>query len=249
MSEPERASGMSQVMDRRGSNAMDLRTRVAGAWLAIGAVLFVPALVLHPPLTPDWAAFMAAIAAEPTRWAVIHWVAAGAFAAFVIAGLLILTSHSPFVQTWWTLSAWAVVVVGAFWFTLTAIAEATVVTAAAVAGDVTTFEAWLRFSFGSAVGVRILIPAIGVIAADEALSDRSVTASWAAWLGSLSAVVAIVGFIILFDTLGLVIGALIGLPALILTFLWMLWFGIGLARTAEGVDLVPTVEPSQPKGV
>lgn len=116
-------------------------TRVAGAWLAIGSVLFIISLIAHPPPSPDLGEFMATIATAPTQWVLAHWAAALALTVFAITGLLALTTSSRLSQDWWTMTAWAVLVVGSLWVTTPAVAEATVITAAAVAGDTATFEA------------------------------------------------------------------------------------------------------------
>lgn len=206
-------------------------TRVAGAWLAIGSVLFVLSLIIHPPPAPDPGEFMAAIAAAPTQWMLAHWAAALALTFFAITGLLVLTTPSRLSQQWWTMTAWAVLVVGALWVTTTAVAEATVITTAAVAGDTTTFEAWQLYVEGRAAGFGFLAIAIAVIAGDEARSTRSVTPAWAAWIGAIAGIVAFVGFVVLGQWLGLAVGGLVWLVSTVVMSLWTLWFGIALTRS------------------
>lgn len=67
-------------------SGIDTKMRVGGAWLAIGSLLFVVGLVLHPPPSPNLGEFMATIAAEPTRWMAAHWASAIALAGFTIGG-------------------------------------------------------------------------------------------------------------------------------------------------------------------
>lgn len=218
-------------MERTGTG-----TRVAGAWLAVGSVLFVGSLVFHlfhPPPSSALGEFMASIAAAPTQWVLAHWAAALALTIFAITGLIMLTTESRLSQKWWTMTAWAVLAVGAIWVTTTAVAEATVLTAAAVAGDTATFEAWQLFAEGKAVGFGFLAVAIAVIAGNEARSTRSVTPVWASWIGAVAGIVAFVGFVVLGVLLGIALGGLIWLVSTIVMSLWTLWFGIALARSDE----------------
>lgn len=180
---------------------------------------------------------MAAIAAAPTQWVLAHWAAALSFTFFAITGLLVLTTTSRLSQHWWTMTAWAVLVVGALWVTTTAVAEATVITAAAVAGDTATFEAWQLYVEARAVGFGFLAIAIAVIAGNEARSTRSVMPAWAAWIGAIAGIVAFVGFVVLGLWLGLAVGGLVWLTSTIVMSLWTLWFGIALTRS-DG--LIPT---------
>lgn len=189
---------------------------------------------LHsPPPSPDPGEFMATVADGPTLWVGAHWVAAMALSLFAITGLIVLTARSRLTQNGWTLTAWAVFVVGALWVTTTAVAEATVITEAAVAGDTATFEAWQHFAEGKAVGFGFLAIAVAVIAGNEARSTRSVTPAWASWIGSIAGVVAFVGFVVLGLLLGIALGGLVWIASTILISLWTLWFGVALARSDD----------------
>lgn len=221
--------------ERIGEEMSDAATevRVAGAWLALGSLLLAVSLALHPPPSPNAGEFMTIIAENATLWVAVHWGAALALTMLVIAGLLVLTAGSRLTRTWWTMSAWAVLVVGALWVTTTAVAEATVITAAAAAGDAATFEAWQLFAEGRAVGFGFLVAAVAVIAVDEARSALSVTSAWAAWIGVVAAVAAFVGYVVLGLVLGIAIGGPIWLVSTIVMSLWTLWFGAGLARSGR----------------
>lgn len=208
-------------------------TRVAGAWLAVGSVLFLASLAFHPPPSPNPGEFMAVIADGPIQWVLAHWAAAMALTIFAITGLIVLTVESRLSQKWWTMTAWAVLIVGALWVTTTAVAEATVITEAAVAGDSATFEAWQLFAEGKAVGFGFLAVAIAVIAGNEARSTRSVTPVWASWIGAVAGIVAFVGFVVLGLVLGIAVGGLIWLVSTIVMSLWTLWFGVALARPGD----------------
>lgn len=220
----------------RGMSLTGARTRVAGVWLAVGSLLFVASLAFHPPPSPDPGEFMATIANGPIRWAAAHWMAAMALSAFALVGLIVLTGGSRLTQNGWTVSAWAVLVVGALWVTTTAVAEATVITVAAVAGDRATFEAWQLYVEGRAVGFGFLALAIAVIAGNEARSTRSVTPAWAAWIGATAGTVAFGGFVVLGLWFGLAVGGLIWLVSTIVMSLWTLWFGIALTRSDDIVS-------------
>lgn len=231
MSDADHQSESVEAMVSRRMEPTGVGTRVAGAWLAIGSVLLVGALLIHPPPSPDPGAFMASIADAPTQWVLVHWGAVLALTSFAITGLLMLTAASRLSQTWWTLTAWAVLVVGAIWVTTTAVAEATVMTEAAMAGDTATFETWQVFAEGKAIGFGFLALAIAVIAGNEAQSTRSVTPAWASWTGAVAGIVAFVGFVVVGVVLGIAIGGLIWLVSSIVMSLWTLWFGVALARS------------------
>ncbi|WP_433625554.1 hypothetical protein [Halomicrococcus sp. NG-SE-24] len=231
MSESEHHS--EQVEETVGRKAWHTGTKVAGVWLAVGSLVFVVSLVLHPPLSPDPGEFMATIADGPTRWVAAHWTAAMALTLFAIAGLIVLTAGSRLTQNGWTMTAWAVLVVGALWVTTTAVAEATVITEAAVAGDTATFEAWQLFAEGKAVGFGFLALAVAIIAGNEARSTRSVIPVWASWIGAAAGVVAFVGFVVLGLLLGIALGGPVWIASTIVMSLWTLWFGVALGRSDD----------------
>lgn len=242
MSEPEHQSDTVEELERQRLERTRTGTRVAGGWLAVGAVLFVISLLLHPPPSPDPAEFMAGIANAPTQWVLAHWAAALALTIFAISGLIMLATASRLSQSWWMMSAWAVLTLGALWVTITAVAEATVITEAAVAGDTVTFEAWQHFAEGwAAAGFGFVAIAVAVIAGNEARSARSVTPAWASWIGAIAGIVAFVGFVVLAVLLGIAIGGLIWLVSSLILSGWILWFGIGLVRADEShVQLIET---------
>lgn len=231
MSDSTRLSESVEGTGTRREGRTGTGTRAAGGWLAVGSVLIVVSLLLHPPPSPDPAAFMAAIADAPTTWVAAHWAATLALTGFAMTGLIVLSTGSWLARDWWTVSAWAVLVVGAIGVTITAVAEATVITAAAVAGDTATFEAWQRFAEGWAtVGFGALAIAVAVIAADEARSGRSVTPAWAAWIGAAAGIVAFVGFVVMGVLLGIAVGGLVWLGSSLVLSAWTFWFGVRLAR-------------------
>lgn len=242
MSESEHQSESVEEIAGQRMKRTSAGTRVAGGWLAVGSVIFVISLLLHPPPSPDPGEFMAAIANAPTQWMLAHWAAALALTIFAIAGLIMLSTASRLSRNWWTMSAWAVLILGAIWVTTTAVAEATVITEAAVAGDTATFEAWQLFAEGwAAAGFGFLAIAIAVIAGNEARSARSVTPAWASWIGAIAGIVAFVGFVVLAVLLGIAVGGLIWLISTLVMSLWTFWFGVALVRADESrVQLTET---------
>lgn len=220
------------------ASSTDTRIRVGGAWLAVGSLLLVVGFALHPPPSPDPAVFMATIADDPTRWVAAHTTTAIALAVFTIAGLLMLTADSRLTQKWWTLTAWAVFVVGALWVTTAAVAEATVITAAAIAEDTATFEVWASFADAHSTAFLVVVLAIAVIAGNEARSASQTTPEWASWLGATAGVAAFVGMVLVF-LLGIALGGLVWLVATIVMSLWLGWFGVRLARSEGTAWTVP----------
>lgn len=209
----------------------ELGTRVAGTWLAIASPLLAAALIGHGPIDPDMSRQMETVAGDPARWAIVHWASAASLSILALTGLIVLAARSRLTETSWTMSAWGVLTIGALWTMTTAVAEATVVAAAAAAGDSATFEAWWAFSEGKATGVMFVALAIAVIAADEARSGRQTTPTWAAYIAVVAGITAFLGWA-LGMWLGVALGSLVWLVASIAMLLWTLWFGLRLARAA-----------------
>lgn len=208
------------------------RVRVAGAWLAVASLLLGGALAFHGPLAADLDGQMRMIAAAGTRWAVVHWVAAVALSLFAVVGLLVLAAGSRLTQDWWTVSAWAVLPVGALWTVVTAVAEATAVADAAAAGNRAAFEAWWAFAAGMATGFTFLALAVATIAGNEARTFHRVTPVWASWVGLGAGVASFLGWA-LGMWLGIAFGNLLWVASSLVMCLWILWFGVALTRTAD----------------
>ena len=83
---------------------------------------------------------MQVVADSSTRWAISHWASAAGLSLFAVTGLIVLAARSRLTEAWWTMSAWAVLAVGALWTMTTAVAEATVVADAAASGNVATLR-------------------------------------------------------------------------------------------------------------
>ena len=212
--------------------------RVAGTWLAIASLLMVITFISHGPIDHELTAQMGKIAAGTVWWPATHWMAATALSLFAITGLLVLTARSRLTQGWWTLTAWAVLSVGALWTMITAVVEATAVTQAAVSGNLETFETWWAFAEGMATGFAFVALAVVVIAGNEMRSSERVVPVWSAWVAMIAGVASFAGWG-LGMWLGISLGNLVWVAASILMSLWTLWFGIALIR------LSPTVPQSQ----
>lgn len=210
------------------------------AWLVVGSILFVVGLAIHPPPGPTLSEFMAIVAEQPTRWITAHWATAIALSVFAIVGLLVLTARSRLTENWWTVSAWAALVVSSLWVTTAAVTEATVGTATAVGGDTATFETWQTFAQAFSMGFVPLALAIAVIAGNEARAAHETTPVWASWLGTVAAVVAVAGYV-LGVGLGIALGGPLWLTASVVMGLWMLWFGVALMRPGA-------VDPTRSEG-
>lgn len=219
-----------QETDSRSTPNVDMRIRAGGAWLAMAALAFVVGLLLHSPPSPNPSEFMATIAGAPTQWVAAHWLSAIAASLFVIVGLIILTAESRLTHNWWTLTAWAVLIVGALWIVTAALVEATVSTAAAVEGDTATFETWQLFAEAHAAAfVAVAVP-IALIAVNEARNGPETTPVWASWIGAAAGVVAGVAFVLVLG-IGIAAAGIIWIASTIVMSLWTLWFGVALARS------------------
>lgn len=208
----------------------------------MASILMTATLVLHGPIAPELADQMVRISDHPGSWALAHWLAAAGLSLFAVAGLIVLTSRSSLTDGPWRMSAWAVLLVGGLWTLNTAVAEATVVTDAAVAGRSGEFEAWWAYAEGKANGFSFLALALALIAASDARDVPGATPSWAAWTGMVAGLGSFTGW-----ALGMWLGVGVGMPlwvaASILMTAWTAWFGVALARTpaaARSATAVPS---------
>lgn len=215
-------------------------TRVGGIWLAIASLLMAAGLLMHGPIAADPSVQMARIGDHALVWSVAHWMAAAALSLFAVAGLIILTSRAGVTVGPWRTSAWAVVVIGGIWTLNTAVAEATVVTEAAMSGNIEVFEAWLAYAAGKANGFSFLVLALAVIAGSEAGDASRATPSWAAWTASVAGVGSFTGWA-LGMWLGVAFGSVLWLVSSILVCAWTAWFGLALARSPA--DALPGTAP------
>lgn len=211
-----------------------MAVRVGGTWLAIASFLMVAVLAFHGPIAPDLNDQMKRIADGAVRWSVVHWIAAAALSLYALTGLVVLTSGSRLTEGWWTMTAWAVLSVSALWTMTTAVAEATVVTNAAVSGAKETFEAWWSFAEGKATGFSFFALAVAVIAGNEARSSKRATPAWSAWVGMVAGVASFAGWA-LGMWFGVGLGNLLWVASSIFMMLWTLWFGVALLRSQANV--------------
>jgi hypothetical protein len=189
----------------------------------------VVVLVGHGPISPDIDEQMRRIAGGVTRWTVVHWIAAAGLSLYAVTGLLVLTAQSRLTRGWGTLTAWAVVTVGALWTMTTAVAEATAVVGAVAAGNSETFEAWWAFAEGKATGFAFLALAVALIAGNEARSPERSGPAWPAWVGMAAGVGSFSGW-----ALGMWVGiapaGVVWVASSAVMSVWTFWLGITLMR-------------------
>jgi hypothetical protein len=190
----------------------------------------IAVLGFHGPIAPDLNDQMQRIADGAVRWSIVHWIAAAALTLYAMTGLVVLSSESRLTEGWWTLTAWAVFVIGALWTLTTAVVEATVVADAAVSGTKQTFEAWWAFAEGMANGFAFLALAVAVIAGSEAQSIEGATPTWSAWIAVIAGVASFAGWA-LGMWFGVGLGNLLWLISSIVMSVWILWFGVALIRS------------------
>lgn len=233
------------TIDNRRTGGIGPTVRAGGAWLALGALAFFVGILLHPPPPSDPNAFMATIAADPTRWMAAHWVSAVAVFLLSGAGLVVLASRSRLTDRPATASAWAGLVVAGLWIATAAIVEATVITRAAVAGDTATFAAWQPFAEAHAAAVVVVGLAAATIAWNEARAADPATPRVASWVGAAAGVLSATGFV-LGVGLGVALGGPLWLVSTLALSLWTFWFGLALARV-DGRSATSTRQ-SEPTG-
>lgn len=207
--------------------------RAGGFWLVAASFCMIIVLLVHGPIDPDPTAQMAKIASHPLRWAVVHWIAAAGLSLFAIVGLILLTSHSHLTDGFWRLTAWAVISMGAFWTMTTAVAEATVITTAAVGGTTETFTSWWAFAEGKAIGFAVLALGIALVGSNEAREPTGATPAWSAWVATAAGVASFLGW-----ALGMWLeirpANQLWVVASVTMCLWTLWFGMALRRVPHG---------------
>jgi hypothetical protein len=204
--------------------------RVAGTWFATASFLMIAVLISHGPIAHDLNHQMQRIANGALRWSVVHWFAAGALSLHALTGLVVLASGSRLTEARSTMTAWAMLVVSAIWTITTAVAEATVVTRAAVSGDIETFQAWWAFAVGMGTGIAFFALAVVLIAANEARSAERSTPLWSARAAMVAGVASFAGWASGM-WFGVALGNLLWVAASIVMSLWTLWFGVALMRT------------------
>lgn len=204
--------------------------RVGGLWLASASALMIVVFAMHGPIAPAHEDQMARIAEGSLVWSVVHWIAAGALSLYAVAGLIVLTSHSRLTASGWTMTAWSVLSVGALWTLTTAVAEATVVTDAAISGNREVYEAWWAYAEGKATGFAFLALAVAVIAANEAQDADGATPAWSAWAAMGAGVASFVGWAVGM-WLGIPLGNLLWLVSSLIMSGWIAWFGVALMRS------------------
>ena len=207
--------------------------QVGGAWLAVASFLMIAVLVLHGPIPPSVQERMARIAGAAAEWSTVHWIAAAALSLYAVSGLIMLTSGSRLTAGPWTLTAWAVVCVGALWTVTTAIAETTVVARAAISGSEETFLAWWAFAEAHGSGFAFFALAVAVIAGGEARHPAGATPTWAARIAMLAGIGSFTGWA-LGIWLGIAPGNLLWVISSIVMSLWTLWLGTALLRDPAG---------------
>lgn len=221
--------------------------RTAGAWIFVASLLLLAALISHGPLAHDHGEQMKDVAGRAFAWAAIHWVSAASLSFFAMAGLITLTSGSRLTRRGSAMSAWAVLTLGAMWTMTTAVAEATVVTDAATAGNTEMFEAWWVFAEGKAAGIAFFALAIAVIARNEAQSTERAVPEWSAWIAMVAGVASFAGWA-LGRWLSIDFGNLLWVASSILMSVWMVWFGFALMRSPDDAQQSASANAAKPRG-
>ena len=224
-----------ETINSRPMKGTESRIRIGGVWLAIGSVLFVVGLLLHPPPSPNPSEFMATIAQDPGRWMAAHGVTIIGLIFLTVAGLIILTTPSRLTEHGLTTTAWAAVIIGSVLIMTAAFLEATVITSASVTGDTATFSMWNPFAEAHAFAILLVSLGIAVIAINEARTDQGLTAQWAAWIGTIAGLLSAGGFVLGIG-LGIAFGGVLWLISTLVMSLWTLWLGVALARV-DGYSL------------
>ena len=199
----------------------------AGRWLAAGGLLLAVALVFHGPLHPDLEVQMTRIAESAGKWAIVHWTAAAALFCFAVSAAIVLVAQSRLTSTRATLSAWAVVLIGAVCTLATAVTEVTVIADLSAAGDFTQFQAWWSFAEGYANGFAFLALAVATIAWNASKDLPDYIPKWSAVVGALAGVASFTGWA-LGVWANIAPANLVWVVASGIMCLWLVWLGVAL---------------------
>lgn len=144
-----------------------------------------------------------------------------------------LVSHSRLTSTGKTISAWAVVLVGALWTLTTAVAEVTVIADLAASRDLVQFEPWWSFAEGYGNGFSMLAVAVAVIAWSEYWDPHQLLPKWSAAVGAGAGLASFAGWALLGVWLDVGPANLLWLLASGVMCVWLAWLGTVLARTSD----------------
>jgi len=125
------------------------------------------------------------------------------------------------------MSAWAALPIGALWTVNTAVAEASVISQAAVAADRAVFDAWWIFAEAMGNGFAAAL-AFTVIAGSESRRLHG-TPAWASWIAAAAGAASFAGWV-LGSWVDVAIGAPVWLVSSLVVCLWLAWFGFSLGR-------------------
>lgn len=199
----------------------------AGLLIAFGSALLTVTFIFHGPPKHHAIDQMAVIADEPLRWMTVHWIAAVALSMFTMSGILILVAGSRLTSGVLPTIAWSTFSIGSLWTLMTAVAEATAVTASATAGREAIFAAWWALGEGMANGFAAVAVAVVLVAADE-LGHRAtgVTPAWAAGAATVAGTFSF-GSWAAWSWLDYGAAAPVWVVSSIAMCAWLFWFGIG----------------------
>lgn len=211
---------------------MQTTTHTARLWLGAGAALLTAALIIHGPPDPDLTKQLRHIAEGGDRWAIAHWAAAVAL--FLLSGgaFLMLLGRAAGEAVPGHPGAWMVMALGALTTVTTAVAEASVVSVAAHAGDQAAFDTWWAFSSGMANGFFALAIAVGLIALAALRSEPQRLPRWASAIGTAAGFLSALGWS-LGQQLGIPIGGPIWLISTLVMCLWLCWFAFAGRMAAQ----------------
>lgn len=212
--------------------------RTAGALLAIGALLMVIGNLLHARPEPALEDMMATVAEGATVWRLSHGLIMFGTILLAMGALDLIVGRTGLTDRWSTFSAWTALVIVLPIITVAIVAELSVFPMAAEAGDLAAFERWDTFAFtGITHSALLIFLAFFLIAGDQFQRDDRVTHRWAAGVGAVAALAGVVGAVIV-GILGMrTLLPMLGV-SLLITFVWVLWFGIGLLRSEAGAGSV-----------
>lgn len=206
-------------------------TRTAGTWLAVGALLNLVGFVLHPRGARSAEAMMALVAADPARWSLSLWLLTFSVLLLAGAGVLALAASERWRGRAAGTSGWALLAVFGVAASFGLIAQATVLPATALEGDLAAFGPWLSLTAASPFLQIPLFGGLALVAWEARRTRAPALPRWSSTIAVVAALLAIGGVVAGMAGLG-PLGALF--LAHLVAVAWAVAYGLALTRRAGG---------------
>lgn len=209
------------------SNATETSLRSAGLLLAVGSILLVVGLLVHPQGEGvSTAQTEQLVRDEESMWVASHYLIGFGLLVHAGAAIGLLTNRSRLTGTWLTSTAWTIVAAFNIPMAAVVVMESTALREAATANESAIFASLYAWVEGFLPAILVASLAVIAIAWSETRAATPLTPKWAAYVGIVGAL-AMVGFFV-FGFWGGQEWAGNLFLGYVLMGLWLMWVGVGL---------------------